>query len=186
MTGLSTCEACIVAHLHTRQSDMVQAVTAWSSINSGSPNLAGLAVMRDLLVERLILLGGSIAIHEPDPVTSFDATTGAEIPLAHGSNIHVCKRPGALRRVLLTGHMDTVFTADHAFQTPRRVDDTILIGPGVADMKGGILVLLEALAALEEAGAIGDIGWDIIINADEEVSSAGSRSLLRRVARTAQ
>ncbi|HEX7854344.1 MAG TPA: hydrolase [Sphingobium sp.] len=185
MTGLSTREARIVTHLRTRQRDMVQAVTSWSSINSGSRNLAGLAVMRNLIVERLMPLEGSIAVHQPDPVTSFDAT-GAELPLAHGSNIHVCKRPGAPRRVLLTGHMDTVFAADHAFQTPRMVDDATLVGPGVADMKGGILVLLEALMALEEAGAISDIGWDIVINADEEVSSAGSRSLLKNVARTAQ
>ena len=65
--------------------------------------------------------------------------------LLHGDNLHIVKRPDAPVRVLLTGHMDTVFSADHAFQGQQWLDDGILNGPGVADMKGGIAVMLSAL-----------------------------------------
>lgn len=185
MSGLSDRESRIIASLRARQNDMVDTVIAWSAVNSGSRNLAGLAEMRDLIRERLAPLGESISICPPDQVTSYD-TTGSQVPLPHGDNLHVRKRPDANRRILFTGHMDTVFAADHPFQTSRRIDEGTLNGPGVADMKGGIILFIEALAALEEAGALDAIGWDIVINADEEVSSAGSRSLLREVAQTVQ
>ena len=52
-------------------------------------------------------------------------------------------------QLLFTGHMDTVFGADHAFQETRWLEDGVLNGPGVADMKGGIAVMLAALKAVE-------------------------------------
>lgn len=185
MPGISEREARIVAGIQSRQADMVETVIAWGSINTGSRNLAGLANMRDILVERLSPLGGTVDVRAPDPVIGFDAH-GVEVEMAHGHNIHVRKRPDAHRRILLTGHIDTVFAADHPFQTCHMIERNILNGPGVADMKGGIAILIEALAALEAAGAIETLGWDIVINADEEVSSAGSLSLIREAARNCQ
>ena len=58
-------------------------------------------------------------------------------------------RPEAERRFLLTGHMDTVFPADHPFQSATWLDTDTLNAPGAADMKGGIAVILHALAAFE-------------------------------------
>jgi glutamate carboxypeptidase len=185
MPRLSERENHIVTRIRSRQAAMVETVTAWSGINTGSRNLAGLATFRDILAERLASLGGTIAICPPDPVSAFDER-GHEVDVPHGHNIRLRKRPYAARRILLTGHMDTVFGADHPFQSVHPVSPGILNGPGVADMKGGLLVMIEALEALEAANAIPDLGWDIVINADEEVSSAGSRSLIRAAARTAQ
>jgi len=182
MPDLSEREARIVAGIQSRQADMVETVIAWGGINTGSRNLAGLAILRDILAERLSPLGGTLEIRAPDPVMAFDAN-GIETEMAHGHNIHVRKRPEAARRILLTGHMDTVFAADHPFQTCRMIERNVVNGPGVADMKGGIAILIEALAALESASAIETLGWDIVINADEEVSSAGSLSLIREAAR---
>ena len=96
---------------------------------------------------------------------------GHETSQAHGDNLHIVKRPDAPVRVLLTGHMDTVFAADHAFQTCRWLDADTLNGPGVADMKGGIAVMLAALTVLEASPFAERLGWEVVLNSDEEVSS---------------
>ena len=85
------------------------------------------------------------------------------------------------RQLLLTGHMDTVFAIDHPFQALTWLDDGVLNGPGVADMKGGIAVMLAALKAVE--GSVPDLGYEVIINSDEEVGSAGSAALIAASAR---
>ncbi len=161
---------------------MLAQVLAWSAINTGSRNLAGLATMADTLAAAFAPLGGFAHLHDAMPVTTIDAG-GAEVPLAHGRNLHIVKRPDAPVRVLLTGHMDTVFAADHPFQATRWLDDNTLNGPGTADMKGGIAVMLAALTAFEASPLADRLGWEIIINSDEEVSSPGSAALLAAAAR---
>ena len=84
---------------------------------------------------------------------------------------------GAARRrrcsCCFTGHMDTVFGADHAFQETRWLEDGVLNGPGVADMKGGIAVMLAALKAVEASPLADRLGYEVVINSDEEVGSLG-------------
>ncbi len=160
---------------------MLHNVEAWAAVNSGSRNLAGLATMADLLRAALLPLGGAIELRDPTPVTAIDAA-GRARPLPHGQNLHLVQRPDAPVRVLLTGHMDTVFAFDHPFQTCRWRDATTLNGPGTADMKGGIAVMLAALTALEASPFAGAIGYEIVINSDEEVSSLGSAALLQAAA----
>src|SRR5207244_11853741 len=65
-----------------------------------------------------------------------------------------------------TGHMDTVFGADHAFQQTHWLKDGMLNGPGVADMKGGIAVMLAALKAVERSASADRFGYEIVINSD--------------------
>ena len=161
---------------------MLAQVEAWAAVNSGSRNLAGLARMAALLSAAFAPLGGDIALHDPTPVTAVDAH-GEPQPLAHGRNLHLILRPDAPVRVLLTGHMDTVFAADHPFQRCRWLDATMLNGPGTADMKGGLAVMLAALTALEASPFAGRIGYEVVINSDEEVSSLGSVALLADAAR---
>jgi glutamate carboxypeptidase len=78
--------------------------------------------------------------------------------------------------------MDTVFAADHAFQETRWLDDGILNGPGVADMKGGIAVMLAALKAVEKSRDADRLGYEVVINSDEEVGSLASAPLLNQAA----
>jgi glutamate carboxypeptidase len=175
-------EAAVLASLDNTRAAMLARVQDWAAINSGSRNLAGLAIMADRLLAAFAPLGGTVRLCDPAPVTAIDAA-GAHVPLAHGRNLHIVKRPEAPVRVLLTGHMDTVFAADHPFQMCHWHDADTLNGPGTADMKGGIAVMLAALTAFEASPFAERLGWEVVINSDEEVSSPGSAALLAEAAR---
>jgi glutamate carboxypeptidase len=109
------------------------------------------------------------------------APDGRVDDLAHGRHLHLSVRPAAAVRILLTGHMDTVYPVDHPFQTLTWREPGILGGPGVADMKGGLSLMLEALLAIEAVAP--DIGYDVVVNSDEETGSLSSAALLAEVAR---
>ena len=164
---------------HAAAAPMLAQTEAWAAVNSGSGNLAGLATMAELLADAFAILPGRLTLAEPAPATSI-ARDGREVPLAFGRNLHLAVRPQAPVQLLLTGHMDTVFAADHPFQTIRRIDDATIGGPGVADMKGGLAIMLAALAALETSPLAARIGYEVVINSDEEVGSPRLRRADRR------
>lgn len=163
------------------EAPMLDQVTAWAAVNSGSRNLAGLATVADLLADAFSDLPGELTLKEAALVEAM-APDGALNPIAHGRNLHLKVRPGAQVQLLFTGHMDTVFGADHAFQKVFWREDGVLGGPGVADMKGGIAVLLAALKAVEAAD-VPELGYEVVINSDEEVGSGGSAALIAEAAR---
>ena len=93
-------------------------------------------------------------------------------------------RSEAKRRVLLAIHLDTVYPMESAFQSVV-VDGNMMYGPGVADAKGGIAVMLIALETLERfvaAAGITDFGWDVLLNPDEEIGSPCSTQLFEAAA----
>ena len=160
---------------------MLDQVTQWAAINSGSRNLAGLAAVAERLADAFCLLPGDLALRDPAPVEAM-AADGSLAPVAHGRNLHLKVRPEAPVQLLFTGHMDTVFAADHPFQTVFWRDEGILGGPGVADMKSGLAVMLAALTAIEAIG-VPQLGYEIVVNSDEEIGSAGSAPLIAEAAR---
>lgn len=160
---------------------MLALVQRWAGVNSGSRNLYGLASMAGLLADSFAVLPGEIELITPEPVDII-APDGRAETIEHGSHLHLMVRPDAPVRLLLTGHMDTVFPSDHALQSCRWIDRDLLNGPGVADMKGGLAVMLAALQAFETSADAQKIGYDIVINSDEEVGSPSSAGLLRRAA----
>ncbi len=180
MPGLSSQEREVLSTLDGKRDAMLAHVEAWAAINSGSRNLAGLARMADELAGAFAPLG-TVSLREPAPVEAPDASGKAQ-PLPHGRNLHVVRDGEAMTRVLLTGHMDTVFAADHPFQSLTWLDDNRLNGPGTADMKGGIAVMLAALEAFEVSPFARHLAWEVVINSDEEVSSLGSAPLLAEAA----
>jgi glutamate carboxypeptidase len=123
------------------------------------------------------VLPGEVRLLEPAPVEEMGAD-GSLRAVQHGRNLHLRARPEAPVQVLLTGHMDTVYGADHPFQALEWLDEGTVRGPGVADMKGGLAVMLAALAALETWSERGRIGYEVVINSDEEVGSPGSAALI--------
>ena len=179
MSGLSSTEAALLARIDP--APMLAQVLAWSAINTGTRHLDGLARQAAVLADAFAALPGEIALHEADPVEAI-APDGHAVALAHGRHLVLRVRPEANRRFLLTGHMDTVFAADHPFQAARWLDADTLNGPGVADMKGGIAVILHALLAFEASPAAAGAGYDVLINADEETGSLSSAPLIARAA----
>ncbi|WP_022684180.1 hydrolase [Sphingobium bisphenolivorans] len=179
MTGLSSSEQMVLER--AAEAPMLAQVERWAGVNSGSRNLPGLASIAALLADAFSVLPGKIDLIEPAPVQAV-APDGSLGDVAHGRHLQLSVRPDAPVRLLLTGHMDTVFPADHNFQHLSWLDAQTLNGPGVSDMKGGLAVMLAALRALETAPEAGAIGYDLLINSDEEVGSPSSAPLLKRLA----
>ena len=180
MGGLSSTEQAAIERAEAEP--MLDQVLSWSAVNSGSRNLSGLAAMAGLLGDAFAGLPGRLDLLDPARVDAVDAA-GRTIELQHGRNLHLKVRPEAPVQLLFTGHMDTVFAVDHPFQETRWLDDAVINGPGTADMKGGVAVMLAALKALEATDAARSFGYEIVINSDEEVGSLGSAPLIAEAAR---
>ena len=157
--------------------EMVQLMIRLSNLNSGTFNLDGLKAVRDILTDEFSSLGGNLDIVEIDPLKSVnDQGEPTNVPL--GKLIHIQKRRPGCPTALLCIHMDTVYPIESEFQTCEYLPDGRIMGPGVADAKGGLVVMLFALKALEASALADKLGWEVIINPDEEVGSPGSERFL--------
>jgi len=180
MRGLSPNEARIIGGIDP--APMLQQVQAWSAVNSGTRNLPGLAAMARLLGDAFATLPGELTLVAPDAAETV-APDGHVSAIEHGRHIHLRVRPDAPVQMLFTGHMDTVYPVDHPFQSLRTMSDGTINGPGVADMKGGLSVMLAALRAVETSAGSGRLGYEVVINSDEETGSFSSAGLLAQAAR---
>jgi glutamate carboxypeptidase len=180
MGDLSTIERAAVDRAGAEP--MLDQVLQWSAVNSGSHNLAGLERVAALLADAFSALPGETELVEAAAVDAVDSS-GRPVAMEHGRNLHLAVRPDAPVQLLFTGHMDTVFSETHDFQQTRWLENGVLNGPGVADMKGGIAVMLAALKAVEASEAATRIGYEVVINSDEEVGSLGSAPLIAQAAR---
>lgn len=161
---------------------MLGQVQDWAAINTGTANLDGLDKMAGVLADAFSTLPGEIELVEPATVTAISAE-GQEFEKPHGRHMVLRVRPEAERRFVLTGHMDTVFPADHPFQDTVWLDDETINGPGTADMKGGLNVILHSLTTFEGIEGSQRVGYDVMINSDEETGSLASRALIEELAR---
>jgi glutamate carboxypeptidase len=164
------------------QGAMLAVTEAWSAINTGTGNLDGLARQAGELANAFAGLPGEVELRDAASVTAVDAN-GHEVEQANGQHLLLRVRPEAERRFLLTGHMDTVYPPTHPFQTASWPDADTLNAPGAADMKGGLVVILHALLAFERSEAAGSVGYDVMINSDEEIGSLSSAALIAELAR---
>jgi glutamate carboxypeptidase len=180
MGDLTSIEAAAVER--AKGAPMLDQVQAWAAINSGSRNLNGLARVAELLAEAFSWLPGELQVLDPGPVDQMRGD-GSLAVVEHGRNLHLKVRPEAPVQLLFTGHYDTVYGVDHPFQEVFWRSEGVLGGPGVADMKGGIAVMLAALRAVEQSPGAERIGYEVVLNADEEVGSAGSAALIAAAAR---
>ncbi len=161
---------------------MLREVQDWSAINTGTANIEGLEKMAGVLADAFSALPGDVELVEPATVTAISAE-GREYEKPHGEHIVLRVRPEAERRFVLTGHMDTVFPADHPFQEVKWLDDDTINGPGTADMKGGLNIILHSLRTFETIEGSSRVGYDVMINSDEETGSLASRGLIEELAR---
>lgn len=155
---------------------MADRAEAWAKINSGSWERDGLTRMRVELENAWLALPGEVATVTLQPSQRVRAD-GEVIEIEHGASIRVRVRPDAPIQVALTGHYDTVFPAAHPFQNVWR-EGGLMRGPGVADMKGGISLMLAALQAFEALPGDKRVGYEVLLSPDEEVGSPASAPLL--------
>jgi len=171
----------LFASLKTRRDDMIQLLHSLCSVNSGTMNLDGLARTHALLAQAFEPIAD-----QQDSITLPPFSTmnmNGDLTLQHtGQALLIRKRPELERRVLLAGHMDTVFSLHNPFQQLTYLNDNTINGPGVADMKGGLIVMLHALQAFESCPSAASLGWDVLINADEEIGSSASSALFDELA----
>jgi glutamate carboxypeptidase len=161
---------------------MIQTLIRWSEINSASDNLAGLSRMVRELIDAFTPLADVISTIELEPAETIDPH-GNIVPRPVGKALIATRRADAPLRVLLNIHYDTVYAATDAFQKTAEVDASTLCGPGVLDAKGGIVVMLTALRALEQSPFAKAIGWEVLLNPDEEIGSPSSAPVLADAAK---
>jgi glutamate carboxypeptidase len=177
----SACQAAL-DWIATQHNLMLQRVCDWAEINTFSSNTAGLALLTNLLVGEFSPLGGELQRHDLPPAESIDHRAQMiRTPL--GQALSITKRPRAPLQILLNIHMDTVYPPGDPSQPVMEIEGGKLRGPGVADAKGGLAVMLTALEAFERFGSTDDLGWQVLVNPDEEIGSRGSASLLAAAAK---
>ena len=178
---LNVDENAVLDWVESRGDHMIDTVKTWSAINSGSHNTDGLERMRACLNDAFSELGGEISAVDLPPSTIVEPD-GRVRQKEYTPSFHCKLRPQAPLRIVMTGHHDTVFPLSSSFQETKLWDSDTLNGPGVADMKGGILVMLHALLGLDRSPWRNEIGVDILISPDEEIGSLGSAPILAELA----
>ncbi|MEX2497139.1 MAG: M20/M25/M40 family metallo-hydrolase [Woeseia sp.] len=164
--ALSDTEQQLAEVVDTRQSEAMALLQQAVEINSGTMNPAGVKQVGELFGKALAELAFEVSWVD-----------GADFDRAGHL---VARHPGSGPHLLLIGHLDTVFEPDSPFQHFERLGADRAKGPGIIDMKGGNVIIVEALAALKAVGALSDLQITVVMTGDEE-SSGSPLSEARRV-----
>jgi glutamate carboxypeptidase len=157
--SLDSNESKIVTQVELLLPQTLQDIEQAVNINSGSMNLAGVKQVGELAMAQLSAIG-------------FDSQwlDGSEFNRAgHVLASHISPEPKALK-ILMIGHLDTVFAKNDSFQSYKRLSDSSAAGPGVADMKGGNAIIITALRALKKLNLLNNVSIKVLLTGDEESS----------------
>jgi glutamate carboxypeptidase len=154
--GLSATERAVVKNVDANNAHALALLIELVNINSGTMNFAGVRQVGDILAKQLDSLGFK--------------TRWVDGAAFHRAGHLIAEHAGPGPKILLIGHLDTVFEPDHPFQKFERIDDSTAKGPGVIDMKGGDVIVVAALRALKEAKALDKMNITIVFHGDEEES----------------
>jgi glutamate carboxypeptidase len=157
-------ERAIVASVDAHNAEALALLEKVVNINSGTQNLAGVKKVGDVFRAEFDALGFK--------------TRWVDGEAFHRAGHLVADHPAPGPRFLLIGHLDTVFEPDNPFQTFQRVDERTAHGPGVIDMKGGDVIIVQALKALDAAGILKGLNVIVVMTGDEE-DSGDPQSLAR-------
>ena len=172
---LTAPERKIVAAVDTRNAQALALLERVVNINSGTMNFAGVRKVGDAFRAELDALGFSTRWVD-----------GAGFKRAGHL---VAERNGRGQRLLLIGHLDTVFEPRSPFQKFERLSDSTARGPGIIDMKGGDVIIVEALRALKTAGLLDGLSITVVMHGDEEDAGAplaAARATLTEAAKRSQ
>jgi len=147
------------------------------SIETGSRDLEGLDRAAELIAARLRALGGKVELVDP----TADAYRMEDTPARIGKIVHARFDGKGVKKILLLAHMDTVYLRGMLAKQPFRIDGNRAYGLGISDDKQGIALILHTIAMLKAMDFRGYGLVTVLVNADEEMSSPGSRHLLTRL-----
>lgn len=159
--------------INSRKDEYISDLETLVNMDSSSDNLDGIAAVARFLIPRLEAIGFSARLERLGDrgVPCLQATNGPQDEMCD---------------IMFLGHMDTVFPTGEAAKRPFTADHARAYGPGVCDMKGGLLVALHVLEALDHAGVLNRSSFGICFNGDEEVGSAASREWIETHARNSR
>ena len=178
-TTISPAEMILTDWIGAQQNAMITDLEKIVEINSGTLNSEGINRVRDILSKELSALGFQTRTAPGGKVTSLTCK-GGDVQFA--DHLIATLPAGDGPKLLLNGHLDTVFPKDSRFQR-LLIDADTLKGPGVSDMKGGLIAMLYALKALHREGLLDGARLTVLLNSDEEMGSLGSRPLIEKLAR---
>lgn len=161
---------------------MLSRTCDWAGVNTGSWNTEGLKTLAPQIADAFAALEADVVLEPARPFETVRAS-GAVETIETGPVIAVTARTEAPVQIIMSGHYDTVFPPG-TFEAITPLDGARLNGPGLADMKGGLSLMLEALKAFE-AGPLKDrLGYRIVITPDEEIGNFASAHALEAAARS--
>ena len=167
----------LLARVRQEQTAYLGTLRELVSIESGSRDLEGLDRLAAVIAGRMRALGGEVEIVAPGA----DVYRMDDTPAQPGKSVVARFRGRGTARILVLAHMDTVYERGMAARQPFRVDGDRAYGLGIADDKSGVALALHAVAVLK-ALDLHEYGLlTVLINADEEISSPGSRTLITRL-----
>jgi len=155
--AVSTTEKDIVQYIDKHNDNALSLLETTVNINSGTMNFEGVRAVAEVLMPEFEQLGFK-AYFEPGSAYN---RAGHLIAKLEGG-----KGP----KLLLIGHLDTVFEPSSPFQTFEKLEENLAKGPGIADMKGGNIIILQALKALHSVGELQDMNIWVVMTGDEELS----------------
>jgi glutamate carboxypeptidase len=173
--ALSPQEQALVTYVDAHNTQGLALLETVVNINSGTQNLDGVRQVGDIFRREFDALGFK--------TRWVDGTSW------NRAGHLVAEHPGPGPKILLIGHLDTVFPKDSPFQKFRRIDENTATGPGIIDMKGGDVIMVQALKALDSAGLLQPMNISVALMGDEEdpgspISSA--RAALKEAAKDAK
>ena len=157
---LDATEQQMVAHIDATNEAALQLMIRTININSGTMNFDGVREVGAVLGQEFDALGFETSWVDGTPFNR----AGHLVAELHNET----EGP----KLLLIGHLDTVFEPDSPFQTFALLDDNTATGPGIADMKGGNVIILQALSALKEVGMLEQMDITVVLTGDEELSGS--------------
>ena len=161
------------------QPAVVETLRQLVSIESGSRDKPGLDKISALLADRLRAVGATVEFYSPSAAEIYRMF---DTPSDLGRVVIGRLRGTGTKKIMLLGHMDTVYLPGILATRPFRIDGNRAYGPGIADDKGGLAVILHTLAVLEAMHFRDYATLTVVINADEELSTPGARALIQRMA----
>ena len=171
-----------IADLAAQQKQpLLDSLSQLVGIESGSRDLEGLARIADLIADRLRALGAAVELIEPGSPASPEVYRMGDTPEKIGKMVKATFQGTGTQKILLIAHMDTVYQTGMLKAQPFRIEGDRAYGLGISDDKQGIAVILHAVAILQQLNFKEYATLTVLINADEEISSPGSRALLTKL-----